>query len=268
MVVFPNSKINLGLDILSRREDGFHNISSVFYPLPFAEALEILPAEEFEIAFTGLDIPGDQQNNLIIRAYHLLSSDFDLPPVKIHLHKVLPMGAGLGGGSADAAYTIKLLNDIFELALSYKDMQAYAAHLGSDCPFFIFNQPVLATGTGVEFEEVNLNLAGKYLILVCPDVHVGTAEAYSRVRPAIPQISVKEIIETIPLAEWKQHLKNDFEDSVFQIYPELSLTKQSLYEAGALYASMTGSGSSIYGIFDEKPIYVDHLVAWQGELKI
>lgn len=266
MVVFPNTKINLGLNILSRRDDGYHNISSAFYPLPFEEILEILPAKEFRFETSGLNIPGKADSNLIIRAYRLLREQYNLPPVHIHLHKIIPMGAGLGGGSADAAFTLKALNNIFELALSNEDMEKLAGQLGSDCPFFIKNTAVLAEGTGTDFSPISLDLKGKYLVLVCPEVHVGTAEAYSKVKPGLPDKSIKEIIEQMPVAEWRHYLKNDFEASVFPLYPEIEAVKNTLYDSGAIYASMSGSGSSVYGIFDSEPTGMPMKATWQGTL--
>lgn len=267
MVVFPNAKINLGLDILSRRDDGYHNISSVFYPLPFEEILEILPADEFQFRTSGLSIPGDPENNLIIKAYELLQKEYNLPSVHIHLHKIIPMGAGLGGGSADAAFAIKALNNIFELALTDETMETLAGKLGSDCPFFIKNKAVLAEGTGTEFSSIALNsLKGKYLVLACPEVHVSTAEAYSKVKPGKPEKSVSEIVEGLPLSKWRDYLKNDFEASVFPIYPQIEAVKDKLYASGAIYASMSGSGSSVYGIFDAEPADLPMKASWQGYL--
>ncbi|UII30082.1 4-(cytidine 5'-diphospho)-2-C-methyl-D-erythritol kinase [Fulvivirga ulvae] len=266
MVVFPNTKINLGLNILSRRDDGYHNISSVFYPLPFEEILEILPAEEFQFNTSGLTIPGSTENNLIIKAYELLRDQYKLPPVRIHLHKIIPMGAGLGGGSADAAFAIKALNELFEIGLSEKDMEGHAGKLGSDCPFFIKNKIVLAEGTGTEFSSISLDLKGKYLVLVCPEVHVSTAEAYGNVRPGMPEKGIREILEKMPVTEWKHYLKNDFETSVFPLYPEIEAVKNTLYSSGAIYASMSGSGSSVYGIFDSEPADLPVEAVWSGVL--
>lgn len=267
MVVFPNAKINLGLDILSKRDDGYHNISSVFLPIPFQDILEITPSEVVQFNTSGLKIPGNPESNLIIKAYHLLKQEYNIPPVHIHLHKVIPMGAGLGGGSADAAFAIKLLNNLFALSLSDTQMESLAGRLGSDCPFFIKNKPVLAEGTGTEFSDINLDLSGKYLVLICPNVHVGTAEAYQSVKPAVPEQNVKEIIENTSIDRWKNSLKNDFEASIFPKYSQLQNIKQQLYAAGALYASMSGSGSSIYGLFEKEPSMASVPdICWQGIL--
>ncbi|UII26510.1 4-(cytidine 5'-diphospho)-2-C-methyl-D-erythritol kinase [Fulvivirga maritima] len=266
MVVFPNIKINLGLNIISRREDGYHNISSVFYPLPLTDILEILPAEEFNFTSTGLPIPGNTDDNLIIKAYKLLKESYHLPAVSIHLHKIIPMGAGLGGGSADCAFTIKCLDQLFELNLSTETMEGFAAKLGSDCPFFIANKPVLVEGTGHIFSDIDLSLEGKYIVLIYPEVHVSTAQAYSKVTPKQPDTSVADIIKSKPIDQWKDVLNNDFESSVFQQFPAISKVKNELYDAGAIYASMTGSGASVFGIFDSKPtIQLNHIV-WEGQL--
>lgn len=266
MVAFPNVKINLGLNILSKRADGYHNIASVFYPVPFQDALEILPAETFKFTSSGLNIPGNEQSNLVIKAYKLLKEEYNLPPVHIHLHKNIPMGAGLGGGSADAAFTIKSLNNIFNLALTEVDMEAYAGKLGSDCPFFIKNTPVMVRGTGTTFSPISLSLKGKYLVLICPELHVSTQEAYSQVTPQEPEKDVHEIIENVPFSDWKHILKNDFEDSVFKIYPQIRQTKELLYASGAVYASMSGSGSSVYGLFEAEPTKLSIEAAWSGFL--
>ena len=267
MVVFPNAKINLGLNILSKRKDGYHNISSVFYPIPLQDILEILPADKLQFDATGLEIPGSLEDNLILKAYHLLKSKYDLSPVRIHLHKIIPMGAGLGGGSADAAFAIKVLNDLFCLNLSREVMEDHAGQLGSDCPFFIRNKPILAEGTGNKFSDIAIDLSGKWLVLICPDVHISTVEAYSRVKPAKPKYNLKEAIEKTAITEWKDNIKNDFEDSVFQLHPEVAEIKNELYGSGAAYASMTGSGSSIYGLFETDPGKLSLSdICWQGRL--
>lgn len=267
MIAFPNAKINLGLNILSKREDGYHNISSVFYPVPLQDILEIIPAEDFKFSSSGLTIPGTTGGNLVVKAYHLLNERHQLQPVHIHLHKIIPMGAGLGGGSADGAFAIRLLNEVFTLSLPEASMQEYAARLGSDCPFFIQNKPVLAEGRGTEFSDIAVDLKGKYLVLICPDVHVSTAEAYNGIKPAIPERNIREIIENSPVKDWKKHLKNDFEASVFSRYPQLQTIKEQLYDHGALYASMTGSGSALYGLFDNEPDAPDLKdICWKGIL--
>jgi len=252
---FPNAKINLGLHILGKRPDGFHNIETVFNPIPLRDALEVVPASDkiFNFRATGLEIPGEINNNLCIKAYQLLSKDFDLLPVHMHLHKVIPIGAGLGGGSSDGAFTIRLLNSLFGLTLSVSEMQDYARKLGSDCPFFIKNKPLIGYERGDRFKSVALNLSGYYLAVIIPDIHVPTGDAYARVIPHTPDVSLKEII-TKPVEEWKSLLSNDFEPSVFQKHPFISDIKDKLYDNGAVYASMSGSGSGVYGLFADPPV--------------
>ncbi|MBK6264037.1 4-(cytidine 5'-diphospho)-2-C-methyl-D-erythritol kinase [Marivirga sp. S37H4] len=253
MISFPNAKINLGLNILSKRADGYHNISSCFYPIPVKDALEIIPAQRTTFESTGLKIPGKPEENLVWKAYHLLNKEFNLPEVEIVLHKAIPMGAGIGGGSADGAFMLKLLNDYFKLNLSTEKLENYALKLGSDCPFFIQNKPKLVSGRGEIFEDIAVDLQGYFVGLVFPGIHIGTKEAYNGIHPKNPETPIKEIIENHPLKDWKNNLKNDFEESVFKQHPTLALIKNKLYDSGAIYASMTGSGSTMYGIFKEKP---------------
>jgi 4-diphosphocytidyl-2-C-methyl-D-erythritol kinase len=248
MVVFPHCKINLGLHVIAKREDGYHNIETCFYPIPWTDILEIIPSREFSFTSSGTVIPGKEENNLCIRAYHLLQTQCDLTPVKIHLHKVLPTGAGLGGGSSDATFTLRLLNSVFDLNLNKDQLREFASQLGSDCAFFIDDQPMLGSGRGEQLEELPLSLNGYYMILVKPDIHVATADAYSGVRPHLPTSGLSEILKR-PITEWKECLINDFEKSVFEKYPAIELIKKELYKQGALYASMSGSGSSVFGIF-------------------
>lgn len=254
MLKFPNAKINLGLNITVKRADGYHDIESCFYPIPLKDALEIIPAKKLSFETTGLEIPGRTQDNLILKAYQLLKSDFDLPAVEIILHKNIPMGAGMGGGSADGAFMLTLLNEYFKLEISTEKLEEYALQLGSDCPFFIENKPKLVSGRGELFENTSLDLSGYYLALVYPDIHISTAEAYSGVNPKKSKIPVKEIIENYAVEKWKGLLKNDFEDGVFEKYPQLHDIKNDFYNSGAIYASMTGSGSTIFGIFDKSII--------------
>jgi 4-diphosphocytidyl-2-C-methyl-D-erythritol kinase len=257
MVVFPNAKINLGLNIVAKRTDGYHNLESCFVPIPWHDILEVIHAPALTFSTSGLPIPGHDSANLCLRAFHLLQADFPLSPVHIHLHKIIPMGAGLGGGSADGAFTLVVLNELFDLRLSPEILMEYAEKLGSDCPFFIRNQAVLATGKGTEFHPINLSLKGLHLVVVKPDIHVSTAEAYAGVRPSISTPSVKEILETLPMEGWTEVLKNDFEASVFARYPDLRKLKESLYQLGAKYAAMSGSGSAIFGLFDQPPVLPD-----------
>jgi 4-diphosphocytidyl-2-C-methyl-D-erythritol kinase len=259
MVVFPPCKINLGLNIVAKRKDGYHDIETCFYPVPWTDMLEILPSTELKITLSGISIPGIPGDNICLKAYHLLAKDFELKPVHIHLHKIVPIGAGLGGGSADGAYTLKILNSLFDLELNTERLKAYASQLGSDCAFFIDAVPGIGTGRGEVLTTSTVDLSGKYVVVIKPDIHVSTAEAYSGVKPSVRKISVKEIVETTTVDQWRHQLKNDFEKSVFEKYPEIEEIKKSMYRAGAVYASMSGSGSSVFGIFnsevDPKLIY-------------
>lgn len=252
MIIFPNAKINIGLNVTSRRPDGYHNIETIFYPIGIKDALELVEADELSFNSTGLEIPGFANENLCLRAYDMLSKDYVLPPVAIHLHKGIPIGAGLGGGSADAAFFICMMNEKFSLGLSKDDMENYARKLGADCAFFIRNIPVFAVGKGDEFEPVQLDLADFFIVLVMPPVHVSTGEAYRGISPAQPFKSLKELVKN-PVSEWKGMIKNDFEEPVFKNHPSIRGIKSALYEAGAVYASMSGSGSSVYGIFESRP---------------
>jgi 4-diphosphocytidyl-2-C-methyl-D-erythritol kinase len=252
MLIFPNAKINIGLNVINRRDDGYHNLETVFYPIKIKDALEVIEADELSFESSGLEIPGRVEDNLCVKGYHLLKKDFDLPPVKIHLHKNIPIGAGLGGGSADAAFFIRLMNQKFELELSDDRMIDYTRKLGADCAFFIKNKPVFAFDKGDEFEQVKLNLSAYEIVLVMPPVHVSTSEAYGGVKPAEVKESLMELV-ALPVKEWKSHIKNDFEISIFKNHPEIRGVKAALYEAGAVYASMSGSGASVFGIFDKLP---------------
>jgi 4-diphosphocytidyl-2-C-methyl-D-erythritol kinase len=264
---FPVSKINLGLHVIEKRPDGFHNIETIFYPIRWFDSVEIVENVEYkkgqsEVIFTasGLPIPGTTEENLCVKAYQLLRKQYTMPPVKIHLHKIIPMGAGLGGGSSDAAAVIKLLDNIFQLNMKASDMLGYARQLGSDCAFFIQSQPVFAKGKGDEFEPVQVNLSGHF-------IGVNTAEAYARLTPKTPAFSLKERITTLPLESWKDQIVNDFEESVFHTYPQLRKMKDKLYQKGAIYASMSGSGSALFGIFKKQPFiqnFFNDVKAWEG----
>lgn len=268
MVTFPNAKINIGLQIIEKRSDGFHNIASCFYPVGWSDVLEIIPATEFSFSSSGIEIPGDPTKNLCVKAYELLKQDIELPPVSMHLLKIVPIGAGMGGGSADAAFVLKLLNTTFNLSLSTSDLQKYARKLGSDCAFFIENKPQFCYEKGDVFADIKLSLKGKFIVLVYPNLHISTAEAYAGVKPQPPTINLPEALQR-PLPEWRHAIKNDFEDGLFPKYPVLPQIKEKLYEKGAIYSSMTGSGSTIYGIFEKetdlKNIFAPYTV-WQGEL--
>lgn len=268
MVVFPNAKINIGLTITGKRPDGFHTIASCFYPVAWTDALEVLPAPTVSFQVAGISIPGDASTNLCLKAYHALKQEYDLPPVSIHLLKAIPIGAGLGGGSADGAFTIRALNQLFSLNLPLEKQQEFARSLGSDCAFFIKNEPMYCYGKGDEFEEVALRLTGKWIVLVNPGLHISTAEAYAGVIPQVPATDLRTLLN-LPLDQWKGKIVNDFEESLFPKYPILAEYKQTLYAMGARYASMSGSGSTMYGIFDE-PVEIPNnfgdSIVWQGEL--
>ena len=270
MIVFPNAKINLGLSVTEKRDDGYHNIETVFYPLPLRDALEVIIAPDGRQKFTasGIEIPGNPDQNLCLKAWNLLQKDFKLPPVQIHLHKVIPLGAGLGGGSADAAFMIKLVNQEFELNLSIAGMQELAGKIGADCPFFIENKPTFAFGKGDNFSPVEMSLSGSFAVIIKPDVNVSTASAYAGIIPQKPAVGVNEVIN-LPIEKWKEILKNDFEESVFKKHPEIGIIKDLLYKNGALYASMSGSGSAVYGIFGKKvdlKKYFGNHICWEGWL--
>ena len=269
MISFPHAKINLGLYVTERRPDGYHNISSCFYPIGWSDALEILPSPSLQFSSSGLDIPGNMVDNLCVRAYEMLQKKFDLPLVKIHLHKVIPTGAGLGGGSSDGTFTIKILNEMFELSLEEEALADYAGRLGSDCPFFIKGKPVIATGTGNIFEPVTLALEGYTLLVINPQIAVSTAEAYGQLVPKEPEHELNEILQ-LPIEDWRNTLSNDFEASVFKKFPAIASVKKALYEMGASYASMSGSGSSVFGLFSSDAIpmtsFPDHYQIWKQVL--
>ena len=252
MITFPNIKINLGLSITEKRPDGYHNLETVFYPVALEDALEIRTNPEAQQKFTlhqhGMEIAGNPENNLVVKAYSLLDKEFHLPPVEIHLYKHIPSGAGLGGGSSDATFMLKLLNEHYNLQLSDKQLEDYAATLGADCAFFIKNTPTYAEGIGNIFSPIELSLKGYRIMIVKPDVFVSTREAFANIRPHRPEYPVREVIRR-PVAEWKDTLINDFEASVFPQYPVIGEIKEELYHQGAIYASMSGSGSSVFGLF-------------------
>ncbi|MBI5371497.1 MAG: 4-(cytidine 5'-diphospho)-2-C-methyl-D-erythritol kinase [Sphingobacteriales bacterium] len=255
MIVYPNCKINLGLHILRKRADGYHDLETVFYPIGLKDILEIIPNHSDEtgkeILFTqsGLEIGGDPENNLCVKACHLLKKDFpDLPPVRLHLHKIIPTGAGLGGGSADAAFTLRLLNDLFKLGIDTDTLIEYAAQLGSDCPFFILNTACFAGGRGEKLEKLEPGLKGYQVILVNPGIHIPTGPAFAALHPNLPTKSLKEIILQ-PVHTWKDELVNDFEKVIFPEHPAIGAIKDQLYRSGCHYASMSGSGSTVFGLY-------------------
>ncbi|MDR1746098.1 MAG: 4-(cytidine 5'-diphospho)-2-C-methyl-D-erythritol kinase [Tannerella sp.] len=267
MICFPNAKINLGLHVTHKRTDGYHDIETVFYPVPLRDALEIVPAKRESFRLSGICLPSTSEDNLVIKAYNLLKNKYFMPAYAICLRKVIPFGAGLGGGSSDAAYMLKLLNSCAELNLSVPELETLAAKLGADCPFFIRNTPVVATGTGNCFEPIALSLKGYWIYIVKPEVSVSTKEAYSSVTPSPPPVPLKEVVAK-PVSQWREFLTNDFETSVFRRYPEIGRIKEKLYAKGAVYASMSGSGSSVYGLFEKEPGFCrsNHFV-WKGRLE-
>ena len=260
MITFPIAKINLGLNVVEKRLDGYHNLQTVFYPVPIMDALEIAPMSEgfpsdvdCDLKVTNIHIEGDEQRNLVVRAYQLLKKDFpSLPRIHTHLWKGIPTQAGMGGGSSDCAYMIRLLNETFDLQLTNEQMQQYAAQLGADCAFFIESVPCYAEGIGEQLEPINLDLSGWYIGVVRPDIPVPTKEAFSRIHPHYPSLNCREVVMQ-PVETWRDNLINDFEESVFALHPEIGAVKEQLYKMGATYAAMSGSGSALFGLFKEEP---------------
>lgn len=253
MVSFANAKINIGLNIVGKRPDGYHLLESVFYPFPLYDIVEITRIEaalETTLSITGLHLPVED-NNLCLKAYHLLSERFSLPPVHIHLHKQIPFGAGLGGGSSDAAVVLKMLNEKFNIGLSILQLEQEAAKLGADCPFFIRNEPLYVEGIGADLSPISLDLSDRFVVIVKPDAHISTAEAYQHVVPHPAKEDLREVLR-LPVQDWKFYVRNDFEDRVFERYSIIRETKLALYASGAVYASMSGSGSAVYGIFTKR----------------
>lgn len=271
MVVFPNTKINLGLQVIGKRNDGFHEMSSLFLPVSLTDVLEIIESplnhEKCMLEISGIAILGDVSENLCYKAYQLLDQEFNLPPVKIYLHKVIPMGAGLGGGSSDGAFCLSVLNKLFSLGITNKKLMEKAAILGSDCPFFIQNQPALISGRGETVQPIDFSKLNQYIIaLVYPGIHISTAEAFSNVACNSQITDLMDCLQ-LDMYSWKNVLLNDFEHHVFQMHPEILEVKEKLYEMGAIYSSMTGTGSTVYGVFNKsvelKQIFPQYFT-WQG----
>jgi 4-diphosphocytidyl-2-C-methyl-D-erythritol kinase len=259
----------LGLHIIEKRKDGYHDLETCFYPVPWTDMLEVVQADEFSFTSSGTPIPGSQRDNLCIKAFELLRKDFNLSPVKIHLHKIIPTGAGLGGGSSDGANTLRLVNTIFDLRLSTEKLMAYGAFLGSDCSFFVQDKPMVGTGRGEILTEFPDMLRGKYLVMVKPDIHVSTAEAYSGIHPRKPLHAITSVLQQ-PVSTWKSLLKNDFEETVFERYPVIQEIKTKMYSLGADYASMSGTGSTVFGIFEKENDQLSqfhHVTRWAGVLE-
>ena len=251
MVLFPNCKINLGLNIICKRADGYHDLETVFYPINLKDVLEVIQANETSFHLSGLPVNGNIKDNLCSKAYQLLKDDFPhLPPLSIHLHKAIPLGAGLGGGSSDGAFMLQMVNKKFQLNLSEEQLINYALRLGSDCPFFIINKPCFATGRGENLTPVDVDLSGYKIVLIYPGIHISTKDAFANLFPAVPEKRIPEIIKQ-PISTWKDDLANDFEKNVFEKFPAIKEIKDRLYNEGAVYSSMTGSGSTIFGIFEE-----------------
>lgn len=253
MLLLPNCKINIGLNIVSKRSDGYHNLETVFFPIPLRDNLEFKEIENEDVPYRlvsgGVPIEGKPEDNLIVKVYLDMKAEFNLPALELSLYKNIPMGAGLGGGSSDAAAMMKGLNEAYNLQLSAEDMEKRLAKFGADCPFFVRNKPAYATGIGDELTNCNVSLKDKFIVLVKPDVFVSTKEAYAHVTPKLPAIPLAEAIK-LPIETWKEQIVNNFEQSVFPFHPELPAIKQTLYDMGAVYASMSGSGSTMYGIFN------------------
>lgn len=253
MIVFPNAKINLGLQITGKRADGYHNLRTVFYPIQLSDMLEAVRADEFSFQSSGLPIDGNPDTNLCIRAWKRMQQEYNLPPISLYLHKIIPMGAGLGGGSSDGAFTLSLINQLFKLDCPDEQLKTFALELGSDCPFFLLNKPAMATGRGEELVPIELpQLKGKTILLANPGIHIATGWAFgqldlTKAAPPFPDLSI------LPLDQWKNYLLNDFEPVVFQQHPEIAAIREKFYAMGALYAAMTGTGSTVYGIFDTAP---------------
>jgi 4-diphosphocytidyl-2-C-methyl-D-erythritol kinase len=268
MINFPNCKINLGLSITGKFPDGYHRIETLIVPLPLSDILETVPAADSKGSFstTGLSIAGNAYDNLCYKAWKMLDDEFHIGQVEIHLHKIVPAGAGLGGGSSDAAFMLKMLNSIYNLGLDEKTLAGYAARLGMDCPFFVANKPAMATGRGEILDKFDLNLSGIHVAIVKPQIHISTAEAYAGIVPNEKQTPLAEILAK-PISDWKNLLINDFEASVFRRYPQISEIKEQLYNAGAVYAAMSGSGSAVFGLFG-KPAEITNLFpdffVWEG----
>lgn len=268
MIVFPPCKINLGLFVTEKRKDGFHNIESIFIPVQWCDVLEVVesPENEFSFQSSGNFIDSSVEDNIVVKAFRLLQKDFNLPEVSIHLHKIIPAGAGLGGGSSDGAYMLRLLNELFNCGISDEDLRKYAAILGSDCPFFTQNEVMLVAGRGDIMERIDWPLRNKFIVIVHPAIHISTKKAYEGLKPKFSEVSLSTLVQK-PMSMWSTYIKNDFEENAISEYPAIGAIKDKLLKLGALYASMSGSGSSVFGLFDQ-PVEVGNLfpgmTSWFG----
>lgn len=258
MIIYPRAKLNLGLNIVEKRSDGYHNLETVFYPINIHDTLEVEPSDSLRLQLYGVPLEGDVNENLVLKAWRLLNNDHPLPPVNIHLHKAIPSQAGMGGGSSDGAFMLRLLNELFQLNLSNEELIKKATLLGADCPFFITDNPAYAEGIGEKLTPISLDLSLYHLLIVKPPIAVSTREAFAHITPRATEIKCREIVQQ-DIRTWRELLKNDFEDSIFPQYPRLKEIKEQLYQQGALYAAMSGSGSSLYGFFEKAPKLID---AW------
>jgi 4-diphosphocytidyl-2-C-methyl-D-erythritol kinase len=261
MISFPNCKINLGLFITNKRADGYHALQTVFYPISWCDALEVVESTDskpFHLSTSGLIIPGEPATNLLFKTWQLITNEFNLPPISVHLHKNIPMGAGLGGGSADVAFFIKLLDEKFNLGISDEKKLNLASQIGSDCAFFIKNRAVYAEGRGDEFSNINVDLSQYYILIVFPHIHVNTKDAFAGLSPKMPKENLNELIARTPIEKWHTCLFNDFEPTILEKHPAIKQIKNAIYQNGAIYASMSGSGSAVYGVFEKEPsMFVD-----------
>lgn len=259
MIIHPRAKINLGLNIVEKRPDGYHNLETVFYPINIHDTLEVEPSDQLNLHLSGVALEGDPNQNLVVRAWQLFKKDYDIPPVSIRLNKAIPSQAGLGGGSSDGAFMLRLLNKMFQLEISDDELRMKAASLGADCPFFITDTPAYAEGIGEILSPISLDLSQYHLLIIKPPVAVSTREAFANITPQQTEVKCRDIVKQ-DIRTWREQLTNDFEDSIFPQYPRLKEIKQQLYQQGALYAAMSGSGSSLFGFFEEKPVVID---AWK-----
>ena len=273
MIVFPNAKINLGLSVVRKREDGYHDLETIFYPIALKDILEIMPRDDKEVKLniSGIESACEVKDNLVVKAYNKVKEKFDIPGIDIYLHKIIPSGAGMGGGSSDASFMIKGLIKLFDLNISEDECEKISGTLGADCPFFIKNHPVFAEGTGDVFSPVRVSLKGYKIVVIKPSVSVPTKDAFGGIKPRNPEMQVKNIVENYPVNNWREMLVNDFEDTVFRKYPEIRNIKEKLYSMGAVYCSMSGSGSSVYALFKEIPDLENHFdgcFKWSGDCEI